>query len=644
MFVLAFTLFCSLLISEQEKEKEEKRQELLHYDLVVTATRLETPQKEIATSFSLITRNELERSKKNSVFEALQEIPGLSLIQNGSPGGSASAFIRGANSEHTLVMIDGVELNDPISPSRSCDLAHFMLENVERIEILRGPQSTLYGSDAMGGIIHILTRMGEGRPRLRLQTQVGSFGTLSSMAEFSGGTGRFSYSLGTSYFKTEGISAANSCYEGNEEKDGYKNFSLGTKFSLQIRENLELSFFLKAIDSNSDIDNFGGAFGDDPNSTQKLKTFVFKGESRTLWLENRWEQKLSVSLFNSSRKHDNPEDETHPYDSEHGHFHSRRLALDWQHNFFLNASHTLTLGLDLQQEMGKSEYFSESFWGTYSNLFPEKKAHQVGVYIQEQLRISGCFFATAGLRVDNHSQTGNSLTYRLAPAFFLKKTETKLKATFGTGFKSPSLYQLYAPQTFWGPIGNENLMPEKSSSWDAGVEQSFFQGHLTLAVTYFGARYENLIEFDYTQGFINIAKASSRGAEFSLSLIPLEKLRFLASYTRLKAKNENTGELLLRRPKEKFLASVSLDFLKKGNFILSLIFNGERDDMEYREWTSVRVKMPRYTLLNAAISYELAPSTQIFCRFDNILDSEYEMIKGYGAAGFSIYGGLKLSL
>ncbi len=271
LFVLAFSILSLSLSSEESQEKPKKEESTansLKYDIVVTATRIETPAKEIASSMTVIKREDLERTKKSTVLEALQEVLGITVIQNGPLGSAASVLLRGANSEHTLVMMDGVELNDPISPSRSYDLAHFSLDNIDRIEILRGPQSTLYGSDALGGVINIITKKGEGKPRFNLSSLGGSYKTFISSAEISGSKDRIHYSLGTSYSRTNGFSAASTFYQGNKEEDGYKNLTFSARFGFHPIDNLDFDIVIRAINTEIDIDNFGGAYGDDPNNNQ----------------------------------------------------------------------------------------------------------------------------------------------------------------------------------------------------------------------------------------------------------------------------------------------------------------------------------------------------------------------------------------
>jgi vitamin B12 transporter len=636
-------LACPLLSEENTQTREiEKSPTQIRHEITVTATRIDTPTREIASSVTVITRQDIELSQKTTVLEILQDVLGLTVVQNGPAGAAASVHIRGGNAEHTLVMMDGVEINDPITPSRSIDLAHCSLDNVERIEILRGPQSTLYGSDALSGLINIITRKGEGKPSVDFSARGGSYGTFIGNTAFSGSTGKISYSLGASYSQSEGFSAASQAYEGNTEKDGYHNLTVSGRLAFRLSDTIDFDLITRRVETEIDIDNFGGEFGDDPNHLQTYDSLFLKGQARLQLWNNRWEQKLSLALTSYDRSYENPTDSFHPFDSENASYKSSLIKLDWQHNLYLHTTNTLTFGLDLQQERGESKYISEGQWGPFESLFPLQKAGTTGLYIQDQIRFSGRLFVSLSIRLDSHSQFGDSLTYRLAPAYFIEKSGTKIKGTIGTGFKSPSLYQLYAPGTFWGPIGNSDLEPEKSTGWDFGIEQRFFQGKFKLGLTYFSHIYKNLIEFDYLLGYINISQAESQGVEFQIEVSPIESVSLQAGYTRLHATDNETGDALLRRPKDHFQTKLSLQSLKRFQMNLSWILIGLRDDMEYIGYSSQRVKMPSFSLVNATASYETFSNLQIFLRLDNVFNTTYEMIKGFGTPGFSLQGGFNI--
>lgn len=643
LMILILT-FLTISAQSQAKNKKGGKTADLQYNIVVTATRLETPAREVASSITVITSQEIKRLKKTNVLEVLQDVLGLDLIQNGGPGGTASVFLRGANSEHTLVLLDGVEINDPISPSRFCDLAHLDLANVDRIEILRGPQSTLYGSDAVAGVINIITKKGQGKPKITISSLGGSYQTLSNQTGLSGSSGSLSYSLAASYFRDKGPSAASSSYEGNKEKDGYRNLSLSSRVGFKFNDNFDLDLILRSLKTKTDIDNFGGSYGDDPNNIQDYNSFYLRGQLRLLLLKNRWEQKFSLAMIDYSRYHQNLPDDSHPLQSEKGNFQSKLLKAEWQNNLYLHEANTLTLGLDLQQEEGESDYLFQGAFGSLATHFPQQKASTAGFYVQDQVRVSGCFFATFGARLDAHSQFGTAFTYRLAPAYIIEKTGTKLKATLGTAFKSPSLYQLYAPRTLWGPIGNRYLEPEKSTGWDVGLEQEILGKRITLGATYFSNNFKNLINFDYTQGYLNIGRAQSKGVELFLEAHFNHQGLFKINYTHTEAKDRDRQTYLLRRPKDKLSASLNYTLMEKINLNFSFLYTGQRQDMDYSTWPEREVSLPAYWLINGVASYDFSPHFQLFLRLDNIFNEQYEMIKGYGTPGFSALAGLKLEI
>ena len=642
--LLPVLLLALVPLARPQSSAPEKAKDPLSHEIVVTATRLETPEREVASAVTVLSQKELAASNRTTVLEVIQDVLGLSLQQNGPPGGAASVFIRGANPEHTLVLLDGTEMNDPVSTTGLYDLAHLGLDDVERIEIIRGPQSTLYGSEAMGGVIHIITRSGQGRPRLRLSGLAGRYGTASAGVSFAGQQGRLRFSLSSSFLSTGGFSAAGASYPGNAENDEWRSLSLQGRLGWAVGEKTELELAAGRLVSRLDLDNFGGAYGDDPNSKQDYTAFHARGSLRTLLVRNRWEQRLSLSLVKHDRTYDNPTDASHPTDSEQGSFAGERLELDWQNNLFLSPAHTLTAGLELKRETGESEYVSRSAWGEMFSPFPRKSSGLAGFYVQDQVRLAGLLFAAAGFRIDRHSACETALTWRLAPAVILPATSTKIRTTVGTGFKAPSLYQLFAPGTVWGPIGNSALRPERSLGWDIGLEQPLFQGKLLASAGYFHNSFRDLIQFDTLQGYTNVGRAETKGVEIELRSGPWPWLDFEASYTRLEAKDLDTQTALLRRPRDKFTGRLRLQAGSRVLITVTVNTLGARDDLEYSNWVTRRVKLEPFALLGASASWSVQKEVEVFLRLDNILNQAYELIRGYGTAGFSAYGGFRFNL
>ena len=642
---LALFLTASLAVAAPLFDKEDQVPPPdLRHDVVITATRVETPSKEIASSLSVITREELARSKRSMVLDVLGDIPGVSIVRSGGPGAAAAVMLRGANTEHTLVLLDGVEINDPMNPSRSADLAHVPLDQVERIEVLRGPQSTLYGSDALGGVVNIITATGAGRPKVVLYGTGGALSTAEGRLGISGSRGPVAYSLGVSALRTAGVSAADASFPGNGEKDGYRNLALSGRAGVKLRRGLDLDLSFRTVRARSEIDNFGGAYGDDPNNVQRYETSFARAGVRGLFLGGRWESRLGAAVIGSDRRNDNPVDGTHPFDSEKGDFRSGLFKLDWQNNFFLGPFHTATFGAEYENERGSSDYASESLYGPYLSAFPRAEASTFGAYAQDQLRLGRGFFATAGIRIDSHSLSGTAVTIRLAPAWVVGRTGLKVKGTFGTGFKAPSLYQLYAPPTAWGPIGNRDLEPEESAGWDAGIEQDLAGGRLRFGATWFRNSFRNLITFDTAHGYVNVGRARTEGVELAADLLPSDGFACRAAYTRMSSKDLGTGLTLPRRPKDKLSAGLDIAVAKTLDLDLRLEVVGRRLDTDFTSWPSALVSLPGYALLDATISWRTGRGLELFLRLDNILDRRTEMVYGYGSPGFGAHVGFRLAL
>ena len=489
--------------------------------MVVTATRVATPMSEVGSSVTLISREQIESRQAEYVHEVLRGVPGLDVVRQGGPGQQTSVFLRGANSTHTLVLIDGIEINDPANPGRSFDFANLPVDNVERIEIVRGPGSTLYGSDAMGGVIHIITRKGSGKPVFTLAAEAGSFRTHTGKLALRGGTGRFNYSLAGSYLSSQGISAADQKF-GNDEKDGYDRKAFSARLGLNATDALVFDVFYHYLDAESELDTFGGPYGDDPNNTFNSRSNYFRTQANLSLFGGYWEQTLGFSLADYERSNSDDPDSDHPFDATRTHYDSRLYKGDWQHNLAISPASMLTLGVEYQEEKASSSderSFLDYYSGqpaTSSNSFPEKSANTTGYYLQNQLQLGENLVATAGLRLDDHSRFGSHETWRLTASYLVPATGTRFKATYGTAFKAPTLAQLYE-NSAW-VVGNPDLDPEKSRGWDAGFEQSLWQERITIGATWFENRFTKLINtlwnpetFKYE--YENVDKARTKGLE-----------------------------------------------------------------------------------------------------------------------------------
>ena len=616
----------------------------LRHDVVVTATRLETPERKVGSSLTVISGEELVRTGRAFILDALEAVLGLTIVRNGGPGATASVSVRGANSEHTLFLLDGLELNDPINPSRSYDVSHLPLSEVERVEVLRGPQGLLYGSDALGGVINIITRAGRGRPRLTLASSTDTLRSVSADLSLAGSGAKTDYAFAVFHERTAGISAASSGYAGNAEKDGYRNLNLAGRTGFALRPNARVTLTVRAGRARTELDNFGGPGGDDPNNVQDYGSLLVRGQYRDLSPGGRLERTVSVSWLGARRDNINGFDAAHPDERDQGRYRSGLFKLDWQNNLFLHPAHTLTAGLEFEEESGRSEYVSESAYGPYASSFPSARAGTAGVYVLDHWEVRDRFFVTAGVRADRHSRAGGAVTFRIAPAYVVAATGTRLKATLGTGFKSPSLYQLFAPPTSFGPVGNPLLRPERALGWDAGVEQALGGGRWLLGLTWFETSFRDLVDFDYAAGYVNIGRARTRGLEVSAEARPADGARLRASYTRLSARDTEAGTALVRRPRDKFAAEAGFRLFGRLDLAGEALWVGRRFDRDYSAYPYATVAMPGYLLLDAVVTAPIGRRFVVFFRVDNILDERYETVWGYGSPGLTARTGFRLSL
>jgi vitamin B12 transporter len=547
-------------------------------------------------------------------------------------------FLRGAKSEHTLVLLDGVELNDPISPARGYDFANMAVNNIDRVEIIRGPQSTLYGSDAMGGVINIITKRGAGEPAGYLSVEGGSDATFRETAGVEGGAGRLGYSVGLTRLDTDGISSANEL-AGNLEQDGYANSSASARLDFQATEKLELGFILRFTDSETDLDNFGGAFGDDVNHFSESQQLVVRTQASLDLMEGRWAQQWAVSYTDHDREVDNPVDPAHPVDMSTSSFHGSSLKVDWQNSFELNGRNKLIFGVETEEEKGSSTFFSDGAFGPFSSIFEEERSRTNGYYIQDQLRAGESFHASIGVRMDDHDRFGTETTYRGTFSWKLSEAGTRLKGSYGTGFKAPSLFQLFSS------FGDPDLAPEESTAWDVGVERPVAGGKAMLVLTGFMNEFENLIDFDSGSfSYRNITAAETSGLELEINAAVSKKLDLVAGVTWTKTEDLANGLELLRRPSSKLFAKLHYRVAEDLGISLDVAQIGERDDLDFATFPAARVTLDSYTLVNLAAGFRITPRVRLFGRLENLLDEQYEDVLGYGVQGFGGYAGVKFSM
>ena len=531
-------------------------------------------------------------------------------------------------------------MNMPNDPSNTFDFSDLPADNIERVEILRGPQSTLYGSDALAGVIDIITKRGYGKPKFFLSASGGAYSTYREMAGLNGSINRLNYSLTFSRLNSKGFSSASSKY-GNTEKDGTANSVFSSRIGYGIAKNFSLNFTARFSKAKTDFDQHGGEFGDDPTYIYNLEEQAYRAEADLSLLNKFWDMKIGGSFMRNVRKYSfdstlyNPASSNSLYDG-------RKIKFDWQNDFHINKDNLLTLGIENEQEKAASQYYYFSYGSDYPSVFPENKSSTTGIFLQDQMSFGGNFFNTLGIRYDKHNRFGSIVTYKIAPAYIIWQTGTKFKASFGTGFKAPSLFYLFDPA-----YGNPDLKPEKSTGWDAGIEQYFWNKDLTFGVTYFKNTFSDLFGFDNNFKTINTEKAETSGIEFYLTSEPLSNLTLKVNYTYTNTKDlsnsADNGKQLLRRPHNKAGFNLNYNFNNRANVNLDLIYVGNRDDKDFSTYPATRVVLSNYTIVNLAASFNINHNLQVFGRIENLFNKYYEEVLGFATPGASAYIGVKLS-
>ena len=615
-------------------------------DVVITATRTPSNTLELANSISIIDSAEIVNKNSFNTFDVLKNEYGLSFSQQGTKASVSNVYIRGANSSHTLVLIDGVEVNLPSDPSNFYDFFSLPTENISRIEVLRGPQSTLYGSNALGGVINIISAQGTGKPAFNFSTEAGSYNTFKGTLSSLGKLDKFNYSVALSRIKSDGYSAASEKY-GNPEKDSYQLDNINSILGYEFSDNFKTDFVIRFNKSNSDLDQSLGSpeFWDDPTYIFDQEEFFIRGQGKLNLLDNKWNQKFGLTYFTNIREYSFDTSAASIY-SSWSNYNGKKYKADWQNDFQFFQNNLITAGVEFELEETASEYYLTSSLHPpdYASIIPKVDVNTFGFFVQDQFKVGENFFGTIGARLDNNSQFGNAFTYRIAPAYMFWETGTKFKATFGTGFKAPSLFYLYDPL-----YGNPDLDPEKSLGWDAGVEQYFWGEGFSIGATYFFNKFDDMFGFDpITFKTININKAETNGVEMfgKASLTDGLDIKVNYTYTNAKDKSENTTDYdkkLVRRPEHKAGLFLSYSFTQSANANIELIYVGEREEPDFINYPS-RIVMPDYFLVNLAAHYDLFPFLRLQGRIENLLDKQYEEIFGYGTAGFSVYGGISLKL
>ena len=602
--------------------------------MVIGATRLPTPVGNVASSVTVITAGDIEARQQRSLPDVLRSVPGLNIVQSGGAGGQTSLFLRGTNSNHTKVLLDGIDLSDPSTANGAADISKLAAGDIAKVEVLRGPQGALYGSDAIGGVVNIITKSGDGPMAITADAEGGSFDTFNQRGSVSGSEGDFHYTatIQHQHAGATPVTPLNLLPPGEKRHDDfYDNVTASTKFGYDVTDNFDVGLVGHYTNSLGKItgDAFDfTTFTSFPSPTQtRIETLQYqtRGTAHLVLWDGRLDQTLGLAYGHSILATQDPDNG----DSRNI---GDRLKLDWQGNVRVMDGQTLVLG---------AETARDALHPGLAFGFPSPLSRGITTNAGYAEWLSDYDFGlhnSVSVRYDDNSRFGDKTTWRVAPAWVIG--ETTIKATAGSGFKAPALQQLYG--TFGG---NANLKPETSFGYDVGVEQGLFGGTVRAGATWFQNNIKNLIVSGPAPAFqlLNVGRARTDGVESFVAWKAMETLTLRADYTYTDALDAGTKLALLRRPRHK--ASVGADWQATDDLSLdaTLLYVGPQIDGN-RDFSIPRLKMPDYVTVDLAASYRLTEKWSLFGRIENATDSNYQSPDGFLRPRIGAYGGIKVNL
>ncbi len=608
--------------------------------VVVTANRSPTDADLVGQSFTVLTLEQLRQDQEISVADIVARTPGVTLARNGGPGQPTSLFIRGADSDQTLVLIDGVKVNDPSDPGSGFDFANLDVGEVARVEVLRGPQSTLYGSEAIGGVVNIVTAEATAPFQGDIQAEGGSYGTAYVHAGLGGLSDHVDWRLGAWYHSTDGVSAFDKTF-GGVGNDPFHTAGASGRLTYALTPDLQFDERAYFTWSRAEFDGFDtptGNFGNDNEFGRTWQVVDYTGLNASMF-DGRLKNRLAFEYTEIDRRFEDPDQPD-----------AKFTFLDTGAATTVEDEGVFAIAPGYQAVFGAQS--SRSTIDTTSPPFSPRftaGATLTSGYGQVTGDVLPNLTLTAGGRYDGHSTFGGHATGQASAAWRLNGGDTILRASFGQGFKAPSLYQLYSE------FGNAGLRPEMANGWDAGVEQLFLHGRIDLQATYFGRETRDLIDFvscfgittgacatNTVGGFYdNVARASAEGVEAQATWQATSRLTLAGNYTYdhdidRSPDSPTFGNQLARRPQN--TANLTASYLWPVKLTTEVAIRYA--DRSYDDPANT-IPLQSYVLWDLRASYPIGRGVEVYGRIENLTDKHYETTYQYGTLGRAAYAGVR---
>jgi vitamin B12 transporter len=616
-------------------------------EIVVVANRAPEPLSKVGNSVTVIDQQTIEDSQKVDVGALLATTPGITFSRSGGPGNATSVYIRGADSDHTVVLIDGVVLNDPSLIGGNFDFGNLLVGDISRIEILRGGQSTLYGSQAIGGVINIITAEPQPGFGADVQAEGGSLGTALAKGGIGEKADNWSFRLGATYYATDSIPTLDKRY-GGTIPDPFHDSVVSGRATYNFTPDVQFDERAYWTESRVFYDGYSPItflLANYPQYQDVRQLFDYTGLNFNLFddqLKNRVAYEYTKTQRSDYNSAVDPITQSDSYRGENS-------RVEYQGTWAIAQGYQAVFGL--QQEKSWSDSLI-----TFSPAAHEQTG-QVGEYAQLQGEVASGLTLTAGERHDHYDAFGQHYTGQVAAAWALPSS-TVLRASWSQGYKAPSLYQLYSP------YGNPNLKPEQSTDEDLGVEQHLWNDRVTLSATYFQTHFTNLIEFENCPGsplcatlepaggygyYANVDRAKASGVELQAAATLTPALALAANYSHIKTEDETPGsatygQQLYRRPEDAANVSLSYTWPHSLKTTVEARYGGPSLDQNFNVYPVENVRLGGYTLLNLRISYPVTDKLELYARVDNATNKWYETVFQYGTWGRTAFAGLRAKL
>jgi len=610
-------------------------------EIVVTASRVPQARLSVGSAIDILNTQYLIDRQQPFLSDLLRDLPGLAVNQSGPAGAFTQVRMRGSEANHTLVLIDGIEAGDPFNGGE-LEFAHLLTGGLARVEVLRGPQSALWGSEAIGGVINVVT----GPPRDvtgawgDAWAEGGSFGTARGILQggTSGPWGSTRASL--SYSDIRGISASTV----QPERDGYDNVTASAFSDFAVSEDLTLSFAGRYVSATAEQDSQDFTFGSptqglviDSDSERESERWYGRAAADLATLDGQWMHRVSAGVTDSSNDSLSGGGVTFGSDG-------RKWDVEYQTDVAFSAAGDVAHSVSALLEYEDLVYAYSDARGGPENQ--RQSAHQWSAALEYRAAIAEQVFLSAALRRDDPNRFTSETTYRATAAWAIAGTGVKLRASYGTGVAQPNFFELFGfnPNFF---VGNPDLQPEKSEGWDIGADYAFADGLGLASITYFDANLKNEIATDFSVfpfTVINRAGTSTRdGLELAVSVDALEELSLAASYTYTDAKDD-FGVQEVRRPKHMGSLNVAYRFAR-ATVDVGLNYNGTMQDNEFIFATpETLVTLDDYILGTLSASYRLTDRIEVTARAENLFDETYQDVFGFAAPGIGVYAGVRIRL